>query len=257
MRIPASYCGIFGYKPTQDKKLLKGVFPLSKTLDHAGYFTRTIDDMIILHRVLNDVEIDSKPNGTLKIGILKEDVLERIDSEVRLTYEHILRRFQMHQLKEVDFVEHAEILQVFSEIFFPEMGHVHDALAADLEEYRKETREMVLRGKETKAIDYLSGLEHRDRIIQQMDVIFESGIDILLTPTVGIKVPMDEEDESFDLDNEMRFTLPFNISGNPALSFNMGYDSNGLPIGLQAIGRRGEDMNLLLQVKQLILDGGI
>ncbi len=258
VRIPASYCGILGFKPTQNLSLNKGVFPLSQTLDHVGFFTRHIDDMIIVNSSLKGIKFNSlkqlngKNKYNLRIGILGDELLKSIDHEVAKKYTQAINLLSDYELLEIDYFEEEKVLDIFANIFYPEMSYIHSQLDNDKKLYRSETYKMVEEGLTYSAQRYIKGLSDREVMNEKVDSYFKGGLDLLLTPTVAFRVPLDEEDESFDLNGETRFTLPFNISGNPALSFNMGYDHENMPIGLQLVGEKFKDEQFLEYAKEII-----
>lgn len=258
VRIPASYCGILGFKPSQNLKLNKGVFPLSQTLDHVGFFTRHIDDMMIVNSSLNGKEVTTlgqlnvRSKYKLRIGILGDEVLKSIDYQVAERYTQVINKLLDYELTEIDYFDEEKVLDIFSNIFYPEMSYIHSKLENDKKLYRSETYEMVKEGLAYSREQYYKGLSDREVMNEKVKSYFKEGLDLLLMPTVAFRVPLDEEDESFDLNGETRFTLPFNISGNPALSFNMGFDQENMPIGLQLVGKKFSDEEFLENAKEII-----
>jgi len=142
-------------------------------------------------------------------------------------------------------------VNIFEKIFFPEMSYVHENLQRDKNLYRKETSDMVKKGKIINALDYIEGLEERVRIKNYFEEIFKE-VDLIITPTLGMRVPVSEETDDFSIEKEMKFTLPFNISGNPALTINIGQDNNNMPVGMQFIGKKNKDLELIRYINYII-----
>ena len=101
------------------------------------------------------------------------------------------------------------------------------------------------------ARDYLQAQCVRTRTVQHFERAFQQ-VDVILTPATALTAPaippsaLDGGESDISLLNEiMRFATPANLTGHPAISFPVGYDSQGLPIGLQAIGRYWEEHTLL------------
>jgi aspartyl-tRNA(Asn)/glutamyl-tRNA(Gln) amidotransferase subunit A len=105
---------------------------------------------------------------------------------------------------------------------------------------------MVLR-----AVDYVSALFQRNAFWQKVRVAFEQ-YDLLITPALAVPPFPVGQDNADPLPNQMprplqwtQFTYPFNLTGQPAISVPCGWTKNGLPVGLQVIGRRFEDATVL------------
>src|SRR5690606_33901955 len=115
------------------------------------------------------------------------------------------------------------------------------------------TRVNLTLGKATTASDYLQSQRVRTRAIEHFRRAFRE-VDVILTPATGVTAPVVpdgcENDGWSDLSvvtELMRFAMPGNLTGLPAIAFPVGYDSRGLPTGMQAMGRPWEE-DLLLQV---------
>jgi Asp-tRNA(Asn)/Glu-tRNA(Gln) amidotransferase A subunit family amidase len=101
------------------------------------------------------------------------------------------------------------------------------------------------------ARDYILAQRVRTQLIQSFVTAFEQ-VDAILTPSTGISAPAirvdaqpDGESDLSQLTEIMRFVTPANLTGHPAISFPAGYDSSGMPVGLQAIGRAWQEHALL------------
>ena len=89
-RIPAAFCGITGYKPTAHRVSLKGVYPLSESLDSVGPLAQTVECCAILDAVMSGEEReleDGRPAASLKLGILTNYVLENMEPVVAGQYQ--------------------------------------------------------------------------------------------------------------------------------------------------------------------------
>ena len=101
------------------------------------------------------------------------------------------------------------------------------------------------------ARDYLRAQQIRTRTIRHFEAALEQ-VNVIITPSTGVTAPpiradaLERGESDFNLLSEiMRFATPANLTGHPAISFPVGYDLAGLPIGLQAIGRYWEEHQLL------------
>ncbi len=260
IRIPGSYCGVIGLKPTKNFLSEKGILPLSKTLDHPGYFTRNLEDLLIVlsslknRKIKEMINLDRSSYKDLRIGILGEKDLNNVDEDIRKEYERLIiniKKKNTFNMIEVLLPDNNYIIDTFERIFFPEMSNVHENLENDKNLYRKETLDMIKKGKTIKALDYIKGLDQKENISRYFEDIFKK-VDLIITPTLGMRVPVSEETSDFSLEKEMKFTLPFNISGNPALTINMGKDKNNMPVGMQFIGKKNKDFDLIQSINCII-----
>ena len=119
--------------------------------------------------------------------------------------------------------------------------------------------ELIQKGRQTKKSQVAESLQERDRFVDGLSEMFQE-IDLLLTPTLPFPVPRldaidfkrmtiaheDARSSPEDLYSAtLRFTLLFNFSRNPAISFPAGFSLSGLPIGMQLAGRHLEEALLL------------
>ncbi|MCP2034273.1 aspartyl-tRNA(Asn)/glutamyl-tRNA(Gln) amidotransferase subunit A [Planomicrobium sp. HSC-17F08] len=263
IRIPASYCGIVGLKPTRGLVSSHGVFPLSWSLDHAGPITRTVKDAaIVLEAIAGYDAKDSYSRaeniGQLsigkfgakqrkkRVGVLSEESLSGLKLDVKGVYSDTLKQIQSlgWELKEIDIADWERTEDIIMNVLLPEAAQIHQDWFGRQNDYAPLTYQQIALGMEHKAVDYLNGLRDLKRFTASVSKLFDE-VDMLLTPTVAFEAP--EEDPvigSEELD-EMQFTGPFNISGHPALTLNMGFAENGLPIGMQLIAPHFQDMELL------------
>ncbi|MDW7668350.1 MAG: amidase, partial [Bacillota bacterium] len=182
IRIPGSYCGIIGLKPTKGFLSEKGIMPLSKTLDHPGYFTRNLEDLLIVLSSLKNrdikemINIDGDIYKGIRIGVLGEEDLKNIDEDIRQEYEKLIiniKKKKIFYIEEILLPDNNYVLDTFEKIFFPEMSYIHENLKNDKSLYRKETFDMVKKGRSIKALDYIKGLEQKENISSRFQEIFK------------------------------------------------------------------------------------
>ena len=101
------------------------------------------------------------------------------------------------------------------------------------------------------AHDYLQAQRMRTRALQIFSTVLRE-VDVILTPATALSAPIIPSEglskgwSDLGTDTEMmRFVFPGNLTGLPAISFPVGYDSNGMPVGMQAMGRAWEEALLL------------
>jgi Asp-tRNA(Asn)/Glu-tRNA(Gln) amidotransferase A subunit family amidase len=120
-------------------------------------------------------------------------------------------------------------------------------------DFALETRLNLALARSFTARDYINAQRIRTRLIASLEQAFQD-VDVIVTPTTGVTAPTIQPDAQPDGESDltllteiMRFATVANLTGHPAISFPAGYDSQGLPVGFQAIGRAWSE-NVLLRL---------
>jgi Asp-tRNA(Asn)/Glu-tRNA(Gln) amidotransferase A subunit family amidase len=253
VRIPASYCGIVGLKPSFGLISTRGVVPLSYRLDHVGPLTRTVADAAIMLSVLG-----GSPRGPItrddaterlegiRLGVIANFASEQVDAAVvaafNIAIEQLSRlgaTIQTIDLPGYDPVRgrRAAFTRVEAEAAF-----VHGPLYAQApERFSAEMRSYLDYGARLKATQLLTADRRIDVAALELTRCLEN-VDAIVSPTTpqaapafGGAVP----------DNAGTFCVLANFAGCPAISVPMGCDGDGLPLGLQFIGALGADHRVL------------
>ncbi len=274
IRIPASLCGIYGIKPTQGRVSgYTGVDgpPMPNLFGQQGPMSRTVRDSALLLQVLAGHD----PRDPISLREPVPDFLAAVDRDVR--------GLRVAWSPDYGFAAvEPEVLDVTGKAakVFEELGcHVEQSdLVMDspynafgpiyessgffsngqfLESHGQQmthyAREFLAMGGRVTAMDYARALGHRDRLIAQMDALFEKH-DLLLSPTLALPgVPVGQFPEEIagrpayphKYFSFHPFTYPINVTGNAAASVPAGLSSNGLPIGLHIVGRRGDEETVI------------
>jgi aspartyl-tRNA(Asn)/glutamyl-tRNA(Gln) amidotransferase subunit A len=273
IRAPASYCGIFGLKPSRGRvpvyPLLAGWETLDRLLVHVGPLTRTVADAALMMEVIagrDDRDPVTLPEGRMAFRReLKKGIRGlRIAWSLDLGYVVVDERVK-------DAVGSA--LKVFGglgvklEEAKPDVPSMHDAfqlvfgagcaaaIGDRLEEWGDRLDQGLVKltqiGLKAGAADYVRAMNRRHILREKMQAFFEK-YDLLLTPTlsvppfpVGIDWPREAAGQKVHPLNYLAFTYPFNLTGQPAASVPCGWTADGLPVGLQIVGRRFEDATVL------------
>lgn len=254
IRIPASYCGIVGFKPSYGRVSNRGVVPLSWTLDHVGPLCRSVEDAaIVLSVIAGYDELDpstvqmpvpdyssaSKVQlSKLRLGIPRSPFFEGVDVEIAKAVDaaiEVLRKLagvvSEVTLPAVDI----SMDEIYARVRSVEAYTYHSRwIAESPEKYQPSTRERIENGAKIKAEDYVQARRDIDLLRREINKTFAS-FDLLITPTMPTPpVPITQGAEATAV--PYRNTVPFDILGLPAISVPCGFTSGGLPVGLQIAG---------------------
>ena len=256
IRIPASLCGVVGFKPTFGRVSLRGVFPLSWNLDHVGPLTGSVRDAALLMQVIAIYDpadpasvkmltgdylghLDDNVGGR-KIALGVGEFIETSDREVLEAVRGTVRVFESLgcRVEEVDVSWLREAALANKLMTQSDGAALHrDRLRERPEGFGEDIRRRLEDGAKTSSTDYILARRTQAETRKRLEVFFES-YDFLLTPTTPIAAPTVEGHDAVEQAARLtRFTAPFNLSGLPALSVPCGFTQQGLPIGLQIVSR--------------------
>ena len=257
IRIPAAACGVVGLKPALGEIPTAGVVPVSPSLDHVGWITRTVGDAWTLYETLTGIvspALAPAPLAGVVLGRLDGFFLERLDRDVRQRFAEALERLQAAGASIVDAqIPHASAIpSTYVCIAFPEAA-AHHATTLDSvpDQYTNEVRTRLEWGRRIPADDYRQAQRDRTALRHEVDAAL-SQCDALVLPTLPIPAPLIGQ-EMADVDGVqeplrplmLRLTQLFNLTGHPAISIPCGETRDGLPCGLQMAARRRETARLL------------
>jgi aspartyl-tRNA(Asn)/glutamyl-tRNA(Gln) amidotransferase subunit A len=228
IRIPAACCGVVGFKPTFDVVSLEGVFPLAPTFDHAGPMARTVEGCVQMMEVF--VPGFSLPDSSdARVGIAW---LEQSEPLVR---ERVGEAGARLGAEAVDFPLPDDV----GPAFMREVADVHrDLFAEHADAYGDNVRGKIERCLAVTDTEYEAATRRRDEYRGRCEAEF-ADFDLLVVPTLGFEPPPADVDEIEVREAMIRFTLPFNALGWPALSIPVGDAS------VQIVGPPGEDALVL------------
>lgn len=260
IRIPASYCGVVGLKPTYGLVDRAGVRPLGLTLDHVGPLTMTVADArVVLDAMADHARRRPAPRNIsgVRIGLPRNFYFDQVDPEVSASVQAAARRAEQAgasvipvQVPDIDSLNTVARL-----ILLVEAPAVLEPYLTQREKFGSDVLALLDQGRLVPATDYVNAQRLRKRFVAEFHKLFEE-IDCLLTPTTPITAPRIGE-KQVPLDGEMvdarlattRFMRGINVLGFPASSIPCGESKAGLPIGLQLVARPFEE-DLLLFVSE-------
>ena len=249
IRIPASYCGIVGLKPSYGLVALEGVFPLAWSLDHAGPLARTADCAATVLAVLADHPMTHTATDLqgLRIGVLRD----------HLPSEHagagVLREFNAAvcamqslgaEVVEIDIHEVGIANQTLMQILRPEASVIHQSLLLqNPASYAPRTLEQIKQGFAVPATDYVKAMRYRDILRGAVEAAF-SRVDLLASPSVPFTAPHEDPETVDGGDSEILASGFANVTGHPSVSMPCGL-AGGMPVGLQLTAALNRDRFLL------------
>jgi Asp-tRNA(Asn)/Glu-tRNA(Gln) amidotransferase A subunit family amidase len=256
---PASYCGVVGVKPTYGRISKYGVFPFSWSFDHVGIFARSVEDAAVLLSALaghdpRDPSTGNEPvrdyirEGRLprnppRIGVVRAFYSENSEEQVWSHTEKTLGKLKKAGAKILEVkmpASFAPVQDAHRIIMRAEGAAVHqDLFAEHRDKYRPKTREMVQIGMVIPAVEYLKAQRIRRQFRRDMDELMQV-YDCLIMPATSSPAP-----RGLSSTGNAWFQVPWSFSGLPAVTIPSGLSKEGLPLGMQLVGRAYTEGKLL------------
>lgn len=262
IRVPASFCGVAGLKPTYGLVDRDGVQPLGLSLDHVGPLARTVNDTRLALAAMDTSarrKIAPGSLGEIRVGLAENFYFDIVAPEVKTAVHAAARRAEKFGVRvspvrvpDVETLNAAGLM-----ILLAEAAAVHQAHRARREDFGADVLALLDQGALVPAMDYVNAQRLRKRLLREFHALFR-GIDCLFTPATPIAAPRIGQTE-IELDGTKhdtrmlttRFVRGFNVLGFPALAMPCGETGEGLPIGLQLVARPFEE-NLLLALGEAL-----
>lgn len=270
IRIPASVNGVVGLKPTYGRVSRRGIASLSWALDHVGPMARTVADAAAMLQALAGYD-RSDPGSRdvpaadyaatlgegvagMRLGLPRTYFFDNVDPAVEAAVRAAADRLAEAgaEVVEVDVPVPEAYMPTEYMIFLSEASAYHQTrIREQAEDFEPDVRLLLEAGEMLLATDYIKALRVRTLIQNGWRDLFERPLDAVLAPTlpnVAAKVGQKEfthgEAEAI-IDSYVRLSAPGNLTGLPALSVPCGFDGQGLPIGLQVLGRPFDEATVL------------
>jgi Asp-tRNA(Asn)/Glu-tRNA(Gln) amidotransferase A subunit family amidase len=265
IRIPAAFCGAVGFKPGFDVVSTEGVFPLSSSLDHVGPIAGTVKDCALLFDALRSRKtrgprVARSSNFQLRdlcIGWVAPGCFGPIDGRL---YDKVFAHATEMFGKTPDLITELTPLAARFQTSLvalqrAEAYEVHaDRMKHAPELFEKEVRKRLDMSAETPGWEYIRARKEQIRLQDALAELFVR-YDLLLMPTVPTIAPLIDERMVLVRDHAgeqrvptrnavLSLTSPWNLVGLPSISVPAGL-SDGMPIGLQIIGAKGSDDQML------------
>jgi aspartyl-tRNA(Asn)/glutamyl-tRNA(Gln) amidotransferase subunit A len=232
IRLPASLCGVVGFKPALGSIDTTGVIPLSHSLDTLGPMARDVATVAAAYSMMGGESLPAEPLRAPRLAV-PAGWIAGLDQETARAWELVASG-----LPEVPFVDRRHLFDVGLTILLFEAAAFHKRWAAECpEKYGADVLALIRRGLEVPARDYESAIAMRPRLHEEAQSAMRD-IDALILPATSITAP------AVSAGGEVReplarFTRPFNTTGQPVVALPAPVD--GLPVGIQVVGKTNRD----------------
>lgn len=258
IRGPAAYCGTVGLKPTYGLVSRRGVFPLSFTLDHCGPLSTSVEDTAITMEVITgfdpadpasaDVAAPDFRAGLnwgvhgLRIAIPRHfyaeapEASQEVIAAIDRTANALAAKGAI--IEEVRLSDYAVYNACGRIIITAEAYAIHEEnLRKRPLDYGRYTFMRMALGSTISAADLTQALRLRRELSLELNNSILRRYDALITASALTEAPRFEDAKPETPPNFPLQTMPFNVTGNPAMSIPTGLSGNGLPLSLQIVGR--------------------
>jgi aspartyl-tRNA(Asn)/glutamyl-tRNA(Gln) amidotransferase subunit A len=242
IRIPAAFCGCVGFKPTHGRISTQGLIAASPSFDHVGLLARTVEDVQIIFSAVTDAAAPALPSP-IRVGVPATYFFDGLDRDVETAFARAAADIGEDGARIVPVrmpLDDKTMARVFDPVFLFELwGRFGADWRTNPGSFSKQFSG-VFAIERPSVTEYETGLAALKEYQAAVDKLF-SDVDVIITPTVPITPPPIAG--PIDGMKILRNTWPFNAAGTPAISIPL--PKTTLPVGLQIIGRRGEDDKLL------------
>jgi len=254
---PASYCGVVGYKPTFGMISRHRVLRTSSHLDTVGAFARTVDDAALAVQVMvgyDPLDGDARhpvrpdllglageePAMAPRFAFVKSPAWDQADAATHEAFGELVEALG-GQAEEVDLAPvYDEIFQWHSLVMDVEIAkNLADEFNRGGDQISAGLRAINARGQAAHGVDYSLALDRQALFARGLDEIFED-FDVILSPAAPGEAPV-----GLDSTGNPAFSTLWSFTGMPAVTLPVLQGPNGLPLGVQLIGQRGDDGRLL------------
>lgn len=261
---PASYCGVYGYKPSHGLISRHLVLQQSRPLDQIGVFARTVEDAALIAEQMmgfDDRDPDTRPQArpTLfetamseppvapRLAFARTPVWDQADDDTKSGFEELVADLG-------ESAGEAELPEAFREAvaFHRSIMEADLALSYEVEYARGKDalspilREMIERGQRVPAMEYNRALAQVPVLRRELEKVFEWH-DAIITPATTGEAPVGLESTGSPI-----FCTLWTLCGMPAITLPLMQGSHGMPMGVQMVGAKGDDARLLRTARWLV-----
>lgn len=258
IRIPASWCGVAGIRPTPGLVSVEGVHPRGPSLDVAGPMAGTVPDLALLLDAMADpaarpvagyAAAVGEGLAGLRLGIVRDYTYKGVDDAVAAAVRRAVETFSdlgatVVEIEVPALAGDANHAQLFNDILL----HEFSRMAAGAQRGRERdfgaiVRRNIADGERISRETYRESLRMQAALSERMEDAFDS-VDAVLTPAQPMVAPPLHAPRAV-FARGRHFVLPFSLARLPAVVLPCGFDAECLPIGLQIVGNRSDDATIL------------
>ena len=251
---PAAFCGVIGFKPSFGAIIKEGVHPLSYSLDHIGFFTRSVDDVAYAFQLLKDGDADKYADTITSLMNLKLEHSPKI-ALIKTPFDHLMSaeqqqtiQFAVQQLEQagasVNIIElpaqYWDGVKLMPTIMSYEAAKIHrEHLKHHQTLLCDHIKELATTGAEYTPAEYEAALTQQAQLRKSVSEVFKDFDALLTAPATG------EAPKDLTWTGDPSFCALGSFLGIPAINLPVKKSANGLPLGIQLMGKYKEDEALL------------
>jgi len=261
---PAAFCGVYGFKPTHGLVPRTGILALSRTLDHVGFFARSIEDLALLAETLagfDEGDPDTAPRARTPFraiageeppvepmfALIKTPHWERADADTKDAFAELQATLGERMEEVTLFPSATAAWDWHTTIMETEMAASFEReYEVGRKKLSEKLRSLIERGREVRAVDYLRAKRTLAPLVATFDELFMQRYDAILTPAAPGTAP-----KGLKSTGDPAFCSLWTLLGLPAITLPLMQGENGLPLGVQLVGRKGYDARLLRTARWL------
>jgi Asp-tRNA(Asn)/Glu-tRNA(Gln) amidotransferase A subunit family amidase len=261
---PAAYCGVYGYKPTFGLVSRHGILRQSRPLDQVGFMARSVEDLAIIAGPLMGFDERDPDTRPIAVPALRRICLEEPPLPPVFAFTRTPRWDEAEEQTRLAFEEVSEALGEQSRAFtlpsvLADAWQWHQTvMEADLarsfhhdyergrERLSDSLRAQIERGRRVSAVDYNNAVDRIGAVAEALEEVFDR-CDAFLTPAAAGPAPRGLESTGSPM-----FCTLWTFAGMPAVTLPLLTSSEGMPMGIQLVGRRGDDARLLRTARWLV-----
>jgi len=254
---PASYCGVVGYKPSYGLISRNGVLKTSENLDQIGLFGKTVEDVALLAKIL--IKKDTYDKATIhystetileeckkeplydpKFIFYKTDSWKKIDKKSKNAFEFFIKSFKKN-IEVFDTPSYFKDIKKYHQIIHETdmSNNFQDYFKKNKKKLSKEMQAAISRGIKYSAKDYAEARDFIDRSYESYKEVFEDYHGVISPSTTGVA------DKGLTSTGSPEFCTVWSFMGTPSISLPLLEGENNLPLGVQLIGNKHDDLKFL------------
>jgi len=270
IRLPAHFCGVTGLKTTVGRVSRAGAMPLSQSLDTVGPLARTAEDCALLLGLMAGADAEDPTasalpvpdymeatKGTIKglrIGVPTAFYVDDLDPEVARVLDETIAALKGEgaEIVKVDLPDQRQLTAACQLVLATEAAAMHKRWMIERpQDYGAQVLMRLQNGLAVPGVSYLEAMRWRGPALSAW-LAAVAGTDAVLAPVAPVPAPTIAESDVGNSPNAeaviqrlTKFTRPVNYLGLPSLSLPSGFTKNGLPVGMQLIGRSFDEAMLV------------